>query len=280
MTDYFDRPGLSHSKLEVLIRDPLLFAGRYIQRTLPEESSRAMDFGTVVDDALCGQPMRYAVWHGGLTKDGKPTTSKNSDAYRQFAAAAEADGQLVMTQAQVDHAQLLVSAVRHHKEAGPIVAHSDMQFQVELDWMLAGDIPAKGKPDMLIEPLDIMGDLKTTACTSLEEVRRQAVRFGYHRKEAWYRRGYLATRGRPLRDFVFISVCTEPGLPHVWVWRFDEYAVEAANVELDFAVESYQARLLTGDWERDDTKGIRTVGMLPWEVPGDVVDELKRRAMG
>lgn len=285
--DYLLKRGVSHSALEVLIADPLLYYHRCIARDVPFPRSDEMDFGSLVDDLLTGQAPRIALWEGGPVKntkrgeDPRISTSKNTVAYREFVEANK--GRLIVTQDDLDRAGELVAAVRNHQQAKHIVGPEGVEYQVDLDWTIpwtGGEMPCKGRMDGLLTLDDVAWDLKTTSCTSLEAVRKQAIGFGYHRKQAWYERGYLATRGRELRQFLFVSVCTVPKLPHVWVWAFDDFARAAADADLDLALADLQARSLLGDWERDDTKGVQTVGIKPYEISTRTQLELERRDLG
>lgn len=204
------------------------------------------------------------VWTGGLTKTGKPTTNKNSDAYHEFVEAARADGMMVCDESTIKTATDMRGALSLCDQAAPFLFDMPGEPEVDMLWTERGH-PAKARADRLLRGHRMCVELKTTFATTLEQHRKQAFDLGYHHKADWYRRAYIGTTGEHLAAFVFVSVSKIPPYP-VWVWSVDPRAEVVAAAEIDWALDDIAKRMESGDWRQETSKQVSILQMPPWKI--------------
>lgn len=279
---YHAMRSLSHSQIEDFIESPSVFFGRHIAKTLgPRDDTDATDLGSAQHAlALEGQAAydeRVAIWHGGMTEDKVPkfTTSKNSNAYKAFAAANA--GRILLDPS--DHAlvEAMTAALHEHSEARKLLWGIDGQTEHTLAWN-EGDIEARCRLDKVLSVGDVIVDLKTFGRRMSEKaIIKQALDLGYHRKAEWYRRGYFHNTGRPCREFLFVSVSVLP--PHdVCVWRFDDLAEQLAHAQIEEALAGIRKCRETNDWRNTASVGIRTLTTPNYAVDRDLIERMNQEA--
>lgn len=213
-----------------------------------DERSNEGDIGTCAHSLLLEGIDVRAVWRGGRTKDGKPTTSKNSDDYKQF---VKQHADMVVLDAEDDAVvEGMCEAVLAHDDASTLLA-APGQSEDTMLWEELG-MPAKARADRRLDA-GVIVELKTTFADNFADVVKQAYSSGYHHRDEWYRRAYMGTRGEQPREFVFISVSKTPPHP-VWVWRWDEFSRDIARREVDYALTQILGRRATGDWRQDESR--------------------------
>jgi hypothetical protein len=289
--DYHALPSLSHGKLEDLIADPTLFHGRHIARTIPPwEGSDETELGAALHKLVLEGSEEYArsvaVWCGGLVegkrKNDPPHHSmrRGTNAYKAWEAEQSAHGRSTIVDVDA-HGQVLALEMELMGDPDSrALLTAEGPTEHTLTWSVPlGDgteIPCKARLDKLWTDADVIVDLKTTRCATLEEHRKQAIKLGYHRKADWYRRGYLASTGRLARAFLFVSIRTVH-TPVVWVWQFDGEVEAVAEIQIDMALDDYRTRTLAGDWTQIEQHNVRTLGIRPYEIPESVREEMERR---
>lgn len=237
ITDYLTgATDVWHRRYELGIRD--------------DERSSEGDVGTCVHSLLLEDVDLRAVWRGGRTKEGKPTTSKNSEDYKVF--VKQHPDLIVLDQDDNEIVDGMCEAVLAHRDAAELLAAAGAS-EFTMTWDELG-MPAKARADRRLDA-GIIVELKTTFADNFAAVVKQAHDTGYQHRYEWYRRGYLGTHGEHAREFVFVSVSKTPPHP-VWVWRWDEFARDVARREVDHALAGILGRRATDDWQQDESKAI------------------------
>lgn len=291
-TDYHALPGLSHGLLEDLIASPSLFHGRHIARTIPRwEGSDETELGAALHQLVLEGPevfeARTAVWRGGYTKatkkgeEPKHTMRRGTAAYAEFEESAK--GKTIVSATDLDAIEKMATALHANRQSRPLLFDLPGRPEESLQWTIplgdGAEIPCRARLDRHLHDARIIVDLKTTAALTFDDVRRQAIKLGYHRKAEWYRRGYLASTGENAREFLFVSV--RSSAPHdVWVWTIDSETESIAEVEVDLALDDYRARMIVGDWSPNECAAVHQIGARPYEVSDRVREELERRRTG
>lgn len=229
--DYHAGRGLSCSGVKRLRRSPF----QYHALTLPSDAPRseptaAMFNGTLTHCALL-EPgefdKRYKVG---------PDVSKNSNAWKDWAAQAAADGITAITAQQRETAQRQALALSAIPDIATLL--NDGAPEVSAYWIDAeSGILCKCRPDW-VAPVAygsgvILVDVKTASDASPGGFARQCASFGYHLQADWYSRGYAAASGLEVFGFVFAVVESEyphDAAPYMLSER-DLKKAEAANRE-------------------------------------------------
>jgi hypothetical protein len=278
---YHAHSALSHSQLEDFIRDPALYYGRHVSkpRLIPYEGDTlSTSVGTGYHSAtLEGEEAFYntvAIWKGGKTKDGKDTTNRNSAAYKEWKAA---NGDRVeLEQEDCDVIAAMLEATRQHTDASQLLWGCDGINEHSAFWQEREELAARLRFDRVIPSHDIIVDLKSAYDISNKARQKAIHNYGYHRKAEWYRRGYVANYGRPLREFLFIWVSTDPRATHlnrVVVSRLDPMAEAQAQVEIDRALDDLEKRRKSGDWRPDHCVDVQTDGLPLYAIDRDALKE-------
>lgn len=177
---YHSHQAVSHSKLEVFRKRPLLFKKRFIDRTVEAETSPAFAIGSALHCAVL-EPSeyehRYAIRPDGMdrrTKEGKAQ-------YEAFAAGAEGKEIISMDDARL--VSKMAEAVRAHPAAKELLAKGEP----EVTWRSAYE----GLPDGVQCRTDwfrpgYVADVKTIDSLDGNSFIRNVVNFGYHRQFGFY----------------------------------------------------------------------------------------------
>lgn len=279
--DYHAHGALSHSQIEDLIRDPATYYGRHVARPrlIPYEADTdSMSVGTGFHAAaLEGEEAFHeavAIWKGGETKDGKPTTNRNSSSYKAW--KEQNKGKVELDQSECDLIAAMLDATRQHVDAAQLLWGCDGDNEHSIFWQERNEIAARLRFDRVIPSHDFIVDLKTCYDISNRGRQRAIHQFGYHRKAEWYRRGYVAHYGRPLREFFLIWVSTDPRATHlnrVVVSRVDPIAEAQAQVEIDKALDDLEKRRASGDWRPDHCVDVQTDSLPLYAIDRDALKE-------
>ena len=291
-TDYHALPALSHGRIEDLIKDPTLFHGRHIAHTIPPwEGSDETEIGSALHKLVLEGPEAYerdvAIWRGGMVDGAKKgeephhSMRRGTKAHKAFEEANR--GKTIISEPDNDAIERYATALHDDPDSRALLFDAEGPTEHTLTWSIAVsagiEIPCKCRLDKLCTDADVIVDLKTTQCATLDEHRRQAIKLGYHRKADWYKRGYLASTGRLARAFLFVSIRTVY-TPVVWVWHFDGEVEAVAEIEIDLAIADYTTRMLSGDWSQVEQHNVRMLGIKPYEIPEYVREEMERRRTG
>jgi exodeoxyribonuclease VIII len=89
-------------------------------------------------------------------------------------------------------------------------------------------------------------DLKTTEDASPRGFTRSISKYGYHRQEAFYRRGFSAA-GQGLDQFLFIAVEKTPPFA-VGIYAVDSQSVGFADMSIGRELERFSECLKRDEW--------------------------------
>lgn len=290
LAEYHALDAIGNGRISDFIRGPDIYNGRYnlaptdpgyIPDTDSPMSRMGSAFHALVLEGMEAYESRYAIWRGGFCKaakkgeEPKPTMSTNSDAYRDFEAAATLVGQAVLSKGDHETIQECAAALYEHEDARELLqAAGNTEVTVLFEQL---GMPCKARFDKRIDTAHIGLDLKLTELPDLDAFQKHAVKAGLHRQAEWYRRAYFADTGHPLRDFLFVvQRASRPR--RTWVWRCDAELEAVARIEIDLALRDILGRKQTNDWTPDECRHVHTLGIKPWQISPQVAAEMERRA--
>lgn len=134
-------------------------------------------------------------------------------ACREWRAAREAEGLVVVTKSDMDEVNRAADAVRQNIEAAELLAESGRE--VTLRWDDADGLACKARLDC-VPASGVLVDLKTTRDASPSGFAKSAWAHGYHLQAAWYLMGWDAVGAGTMRGFKFIAYEKEVGLCKVY----------------------------------------------------------------
>lgn len=277
--EYRAHHALSHSQIEDFIRSPALYLGRHVEKSLPPSvDTEATEIGSAMHAlALEGREAfdrMVAIWRGGTTKDGRPTTNRSSTAYKEW-KAANADKIELDTDADELIAEML-HALRSHNDAADLLWTLPGESEKSLFWRDIHDVEARCRLDRVIPSHDVIVDIKTARDVTPKGRAKCIAERGYDRKAEWYRRGYVANYGRPLREFLLVWVCTDAlatKRDRVVVSRIGPISESLAALEIDRAVADIVKRRESGDWRPTYCIDVQTDERAAWAIDRELLQE-------
>jgi len=194
-----------------------------------------MKWGRQLHLAVLEPEMFFAgvkVWQGYEKKDGTISTSKNSNAYKEFCEGVDED--MLITQEQLAKLNAISSAVHADKDAHDLIATT--QHEITMLW--EGDYgKAKARTDMLgtARSGGVIADYKTTKRIVKEAFFRTGYNLGYHVKMGWYAHGYRILTGHTPQVWIIAQEQDAPyttvvyTVPSVVLQKGEEEAIEVAK---------------------------------------------------
>ncbi|MGI2079195.1 PD-(D/E)XK nuclease-like domain-containing protein [Shewanella putrefaciens] len=176
---YHGAIGVSSSKLKLFIECPQKYYAKYIAKIIPDPEKAYFDFGKAVHTTFL-QP-----WLFGSSYVRQPDEIKirSGNAWKTFKAAADANGQVVLTADQWDDMPILRQSLESNAKAkalttGGVAERSIFTRDVETGLII------KCRPDYMIGKLII--DLKSDASADPRFFGAKAKKLGYHIQDALY----------------------------------------------------------------------------------------------
>ncbi|MFE1359438.1 PD-(D/E)XK nuclease-like domain-containing protein, partial [Streptomyces harbinensis] len=166
------------------------------QLTVPQEPSRAFEFGTAVHTLVLGKGAEVHVTEHG--------NWKSKEAAARQAEIREAGGVPLLAE-EGERAHAMAAAVLGHPEAGPLFTPGAGEAEQTYIWQdPETGIWCRALLDMS-SPTTVT-DLKTTSDASIEGIQRSVYQYGYHQQDQWYRDAVEAIEGvRPEFRLVFVD---------------------------------------------------------------------------
>lgn len=183
MDQYHDHDALSSSKLKVFRECPLLYKRMFLDRSIEQARTKALDEGCGFDALMfdgeaeflqkyCCAPQTYP-----NTKTGEPSPwNMNANFCKAWVAAREAEGRTVLDDDAMTRFVLMRDAVRKNPMAAALLAQGEAQVSFRRKSEKFGGLEVQVRPDWYSEKplavpelgLDTLGlpylvDLKTTA---------------------------------------------------------------------------------------------------------------------
>ena len=226
--EYHAIDAVSNSLITQILRSPD-HARAYL--TQQREPTKAMEFGTAFHAAILEPSVfasTYAVFDGDRrTKDGKAE-------YERLTSS----GIKLLSSDDMATIQGMMSSVHSHVAAAELLSEGEAELSVTWTDEATG-LPCKCRQDWWIG--DTLVDVKTTEDASPEGFARAIAKYGYHRQDAWYKRGTKAKR------FVFIAV--EKTAPYaVGVYELDALSLDQGATECDRALSIWNDALIRSDY--------------------------------
>lgn len=257
--DYHSSPLVSRGMLKALRRSPEYFRARYIDRTIVDRDTAALQFGRLLHTAVL-EPERWerhvTVRPGvdGRTKDGKAALAewRATHTPETLVATAEQHALVVAmaaTLAENEHASMLLSGAGGFRERAYRWRDDDTGVGMRAKADVQLEVP-------VLVDLKSFGDVPAPAAFAAE-----AVRHWYHAQAAIYCDGARAITGEHHR-FVLVAIHKSP--PHeVAVYELDDE-------EIDLGRREYRATLRELVWrrERDDWRAEWQRGPQSLKFPG------------
>lgn len=243
MTDaeYFAHKAWSNSQLKLLPNEPELFHGRYVTGIYPQETTKAMELGTMLHAAvLLGEPLPII-----------PADVLNKDGHCKGGAWLEWKAQHdepCLKEADAEPLVAMMNSIQGNPAAAQLLAQPGATEEpLFFEDRLTG-LPLKGKVDKIAEFPDglVVIDLKTTSDPSADGFAKSAASFKYHRQAAFYTDLVTWTIDPP-EAFIFICVRNVPPYECV-VYECSEEMLRQGREENTLAKADLKRRLETGDW--------------------------------
>lgn len=200
---YHASPGVSNSMVSVARKNLELFRGRFVDKTIPNKTTKTMEFGDACHKMILGDGTITVIPPDVLAKNG----AKSTNAYKAF-ALAHRDESLVT---EKEHHQL--EAMKAVLLSVPRVAAWLNDSEAHREYPIRWTDPETGmllrtKPDILTA--SCIPDLKTAASCDHEAFAKQALNLGYHRQAVFYPMGVKAFTGKQLPFVFIVQEKTEP----------------------------------------------------------------------
>lgn len=243
---YHAQPGVSNSRLSVLIEDPREYHYQYLSGKYVRKPKAYFDFGSAVHDIALQNSTDgiKCIPSDVLTSDGK----KAGGVWKAF--ATEHAGKILLKSAEYDQVMGCVDAISNHPAASRLLS---CPGKVEATFEHLDDelgLLLRCRPDKLILLNDAVCclDLKTTATgTQAGKFVKSIANLGYHRQEYFYRR-VLRANGIDVASFIFIAVQTEP--PYcVDCYTLSDEFLRLAETQVESALLDLAERTRANDWQ-------------------------------
>lgn len=275
--EYFAIPALNNSTLTLGYRSARdLLAG--LEGEIKPKKSAALSLGTYAHTAIFEAESAdelFAVepeWlmEGLTTKDGKTTTSRNSNAFRERYAEWEAtlpEGQQVVSREVYETAQRVIEAIRSKPEARA-ACEVDGKSEVVIRWDIEVEgvrLPMKARIDRLLPTWTgavTPYDLKTTRRHCPELWAKDAEGYSYHHQEAVYRHG-LECLGKQPTGMIYVVAQTEPPYT-VSTCQWGEFDRKIARLDYHKHLRMVAHGCKTGEWPDGWGDGTTEVSLSKW----------------
>jgi hypothetical protein len=195
---------VSKSALDIVHRT-LAHYDAWVDGTLPEEKSEALDFGGLFHCALL-EPDRFGSTYIVEPEFGDCRTKANKE--RRDAWREENTGRTPIA-AHFDEAiRGMVKAVHAHPIAGKAVR--DGLPEVTLRWKDQDTgLECKSRADYYVKQRRMVVDVKSAIDAGEKAFTKSVANYRYHVQDALYRAGFAAV-GEPIQHFVFVVVEKTP----------------------------------------------------------------------
>jgi len=184
---------------------------------------------------------------------------------------AEHPGKTVLSEGWTDLIERMAEGVLAHRLARRLLEHPSATSELTMVW----DDPSLGvrckcRFDLMVSNglSAAAADLKTTKVEDLADFNRDAAKYGYHRKAAWYWRGAMA-HGYDIRSMPFIAVQSSAPF-ECGVFEFDLDAVTRLGwAQCEEAAGRYRRWRETGEVVGEMDTTLRGMSVPPWlDEPG------------
>jgi len=235
--NYHDSDGISRSRLMNFQKSP-----KHYQQPKEFKGSSAMVLGSLVHNILL-EPALFDIEFAVVPEINKRTKIGKM---QWEAFQLEHQGKTLVTQEQLETANLMCAAVMENKDAKALLSH-DALVENSIYWEhKETKIQYKCRPDFWCKESGLVVDLKTTADASPWSFSNSAYKFNYFTQAAMIREG-LASIGKPMTRFVIIAVeNTFPFVPAVYV--LDDASIDMAAEQFHKIARKLKSCIDSNDW--------------------------------
>lgn len=270
MAAYQSAPGLSSSRLKLLLESPLTYR-RVMDGLIEFEPSHAMNFGTILHSAILEGRLDYQTRPETYGPDNKPW---NGNAKECKAWLADNPNRLSASEsAFVSNA---FSYVRTH----PKVIHSKLltegRSEVSVFATIGGRL-FKGRFDYY-KPGTIT-DLKSVADAEPASFAKTVIRYGWHLQAALYTKLAEAIGDKPTFNWIALQ---KGEMPLVNVCRFGMFSKLIGDEALDRALailDRCEKSNVWPDWADDDSNEIKPLAVPEWAMRQDEETDISSGTM-
>lgn len=231
---------VSKSAIDEALQSPAHYKA-WVEST-EDRRTPALVFGSAIHAAVL-EPAKFASKYVVQPDFGDCRNKENKanrDAWRE-----ENEGKEALSEEDMAKIRGTVASIYRHTKARPLI--SGGLAEVTVKWTdPATELQCKARADYYREDLGVIVDLKSTEDASEEAFKRSVANYGYHRQDAFYRRGFSAV-GKPVTNFVFIAVEKTPPYA-VGVYVLDDEAIAKGNAQNEEAMARIARGVRTGEW--------------------------------
>jgi hypothetical protein len=257
---YHARTEISKTMLADFLDRKRLFEGRYISKTIPaKRATKSMEIGTLVHAAILEperiDEMYVIIPESLLSGANRAIQSKEAKA---FVAAGQAEGKHVVKEDEIEMIRAMAESVR--ATVGPWLGTGALTERTIIWQHPATGLMCRCKPDWIRPTKNgtaIAFDVKTTGDISEHGFRGTMESFAYWLQDAHYSEGIAAVTGKPVEQFIFVTVEGEPPY-QCRPFQLDDESREASVVARERLIVDLAECMTTGNfaeaWEGTVTK--------------------------
>lgn len=203
---YHGGPGISNSGLKDFAQSPAHYYARHLDPARPPPRTRAGQLEGNLAHCAILEPgefdKRYAVYGQCI--------NRNTNAWKAFAAEAEAAGKVAIQPDQYDTAMAQAASVRRLADVAELFSRGHAEVSAFWIDQPTGEL-CRCRPDWVFptargDGAVILVDVKTCSDASPAEFARQVGRKAYHVQDAYYCDGYGHASGLQVLGMVFVAV--------------------------------------------------------------------------
>jgi exodeoxyribonuclease VIII len=248
----------SKSVLDRVAKAPASYFA-WVNGTEEEEPTEAMEFGKAFHVALL-EPARYAAAYAVEPVFGDCRTKgpkAERDAWRK-----EHAGRIPISAEWAEKITGMIASIHERLPIASKLLGEEGQAEITVRWTdEPTGILCKARADYYVPKRNVAIDVKTTLDASLESFRKSVATFGYHRQDAFYRKGFSAV-GAELGHFLFLAIeKTPPYLPALFAIDLQGLVKGEASIRED--LETFATCLEKGEWPGYGDC-IQTLSLPPW----------------
>ena len=281
---YHANPAVSTSSLKTFIKRPKLYKATYIDGTVPNKATAAMNNGNLVHKLVL-EPNEFFDDFEMLPYDFNGRTK----AGKELKAEVESNGKTAIVFEDILHASNQGRSVMAHPiarelfkqgepELGFRIPMKNFSLQCRCDWFCDGASKAveEATDGLIMEGDPYIADLKATA--DLDDWMKGGSygpisKFGYNIQAAFYKsvvNKVLATaKHKPVKKFVFVVVESKP--PYETAVIVLDAQTESLGAEkVAYYLKALEYSMMTGHWDGYDQRGIIKTGFSEWQVESEL----------
>lgn len=235
---------LSHSRIELYRKNPVVYKKQYIDRVVTRESTPAQALGSLVHAMLLEPDTVEEKFKLAPTVDKR--TKAGKDEWEQFQKGL-ADDVIVITRDDMAMANRMISAIQENSATGYYLANKNaiMEDEIMASMMIDDQkVNCKIIPDVYSKEDGFLVDVKTVASYDPLDWAKEAHFSGYLRQMAFYR---MLLRYQSIHIHSCVHVVVDKGeFPTCMVVEFDSSDIDRAENQVYSTVRKLMASHETG----------------------------------